>query len=426
MIVLFINFLAYLIWTICVYKKYKQLDAYFLLVLMMTIVALLGYLTVATGIYYETFSIKSSTRLDFEPYIYCFIVYFMLFFPLRNMKKKQYEGDFLFGKIGLLFIRFWTIFYTFFALLKMSEVMGAMVMGLGNAYEARHIEGESLYKYNNFILDWIVNGYGLFFYNASYPVILYCAFKGYAQKIFTYNKSLYLILLALLPSFLIGISAGSRGAIFMYVICNFFLVVMFWQLSPKRLKITIKKISFLFFCVLALLSLLITIQRLGNSKDGMTSILRYFGESFPNLGYLMYDRVLVHPMGIRFFPEIMWGDNPPWFSTDDSYLYWYRITGVPVISFKTFFGDFYIEFGLNVTFVLVLIIYLIISFIVQKRFSIITLPIVFLYMRMCSQSFAGYTLVNHVSVFQIEITLLFMIFLYLLKRIYVSSLICRK
>ena len=167
--------------------------------------------------------------------------------------------------------------------------------------------------------------------------------------------------------------------------------------------------------------MLITIQRLGDSTEGGNSILRYFGESFPNLGYIMYDQVIVHPMGIRFYPEFLWGNNPPWSSTDDSYEYWGNITGVPVINFKTFFGDLYIEFGLVLTFVLVGLLFLIISYITQKKFSVITLPIVFLYMRMCSQSFAGYTLVNHSSVFQFEVTFLFMVLLFILKRLDVNK-----
>ena len=120
---------------------------------MMIVVAFLGYYTVATDIYYETFHINNSTQLSYEPYIYCFIVYFLLFFPLRNLKFAENEGDFLFGKNGRLFIRYWVIFYTFFTLLKMYEAMGGLAMGLGNVYEARHIDGESLYRYDNLFLD---------------------------------------------------------------------------------------------------------------------------------------------------------------------------------------------------------------------------------------------------------------------------------
>lgn len=388
---------------------------------MICIVAFLGFYTVATDIYYETFHINKNTKLLYEPYVYCFISYFLLFYPLRNLNIKRLDVNFMFKKYGKMFVMIWTLFYTFFTLLKVYETIGGLALGLGASYEARHIDGDTLFRYNNYFFDYIVNGYGLMFYNASYPIILLYAILGFAQNKLRYKFSLYLILICILPAFLIGISSGSRGYLFMFVMCDIFLLSLFWPGIPSSLKMSLKKYSLIIAMVLVSISLIITIERLGDSKDGGVSILRYFGESFPNLGYLMYDQVAIHPMGIRFYPEILWGNNPPWFSTDDSYQYWGRITGVPVISFKTFFGDFYIEFGLEITILLLILLYILISYVIRKRFSIITLPIVFLYMRMCSQSFAGFTLVNHTSIFQLEITLLLMIILIILKRLSVRT-----
>ena len=409
--ILFLNFLAYFIWAVYTYRRYRHLNVYFLLILMISVIAFLGLFTVMNGIYYDTFLIKSSTKLKIEPYFYCFIFYF---FPLRNIHIDSKSLDFLFNRNGRSFVNSWIIFYTFYTLLKLYETSSTLVFGLGNAYEARHIDGDVLFFYDNIFLDKILNGYGYFLYNASYPVLLLYAFGAYKQRKIGKLKANYLLFLSLAPSFLTGLNEGSRGSLFAAILCNAFLLTLYWAFISNKIKETIKRYSIIIFAAITAVTLIITIQRTSSSESG-SSILRYFGESFPNLGYNMYDKVSIHPMGLRFFPEIVWGDNPPWVSTDDSYHYWENITGVPVINFKTFFGDLYIEFGLELAFIIIILMFLVMSFITYEKVRVVFVPILFYYLQMCSQSFAGFNKTGHLNVFQLEIVLLFSLLLYLIK-----------
>ena len=49
--VLFVNFLAYMLWARYAYKKFGAINIYFILVLMITSIAFLGILTVCNGVY---------------------------------------------------------------------------------------------------------------------------------------------------------------------------------------------------------------------------------------------------------------------------------------------------------------------------------------------------------------------------------------
>lgn len=414
--VLFVNFLAYMLWARYAYKKFGAINIYFILVLMITSIAFLGILTVFNGVYYDTFGVRNTTKLSYEPYILCFIVYFILFFPLRNLHLQldNRSVGFLFGKKFRLFVVGWTVFYTFYLALLCSEFLQSLVGGLGNAYEARHMEGEVLYQYDSVFISYIVKGYGFFIYSASSPVLLLYAVIG--QKISKISKSFagYIAILCLLPSPLSSISQGSRGALFADMICYSFYASLLWNLFSKPIKRLIIRYAIIVLSLMLVISLIITIQRVGG-KDSGSSILRYFGEPFPNLGYNMYGQVRLHPMGLRFFPEVVFGDNPPWDSTDESYRYWEGITGVPVINFKTFFGDLYIEFGSILAVVIPLVMCLAMKLIIRKRLSVLALPIVYYYIQICSQSFAGFNKTGHFSVFQFEIVLIFTFCLYILN-----------
>ncbi len=416
--VLFVNFLAYMLWARYAYKKFGAINIYFILVLMITCIAFLGILTVFNGVYYDTFGVRNTTKLSYEPYILCFIVYFILFFPLRNLQLQidNRSLGFLFGKKFHLFVVGWTVFYTFYLALLCSELLQSLVGGLGNAYEMRHMEGDALYQYDSMFISYIVKGYGFFIYSASSPVLLLYAVIGLRAKKLSKSFAGYLAVLCLLPSLFSSISQGSRGALFADMICYFFYASLFWTIFSKSVKRLVIRYTIIALSLMLVISLIITIQRVGD-KDSGSSILRYFGESFPNLGYNMYNQVQFHPMGIRFFPEVVYGDNPPWDSTDESYRYWGDITGVPVINFKTFFGDLYIEFGQILAVVIPLVMCLVMKLIIRRRLSVIVLPIVYYYIQMCSQSFAGFNKTGHFSVFQFEIVLIFSLCLYTLKLI---------
>lgn len=113
---LLINFFAYLIWLLITIKKEKRLTSYSLLVAMYTVIAFLGYYTVKTGIYYDTFGYYNLNSLQTEPYIYAFIGYFILFLPFYKIRSKLENVSFIFNKDTKVFVNFWIIIYILYTI----------------------------------------------------------------------------------------------------------------------------------------------------------------------------------------------------------------------------------------------------------------------------------------------------------------------
>jgi oligosaccharide repeat unit polymerase len=135
--------------------------------------------------------------------------------------------------------------------------------------------------------------------------------------------------------------------------------------------------------------------------------LRYFGESFPNLGFLFWEKVARHPMGERLFPNFFIDNERLLYnSVDESYQYWMGITGVPVLNFKTYFGDLYIEFGIIGAFIFVVVSFILMKLFFNRKVTIYSLPILYYYFQLCVFAFAGFTKGGHTSFFQLSIVVL--------------------
>ena len=150
--ILFINFIAYLSWLLFTWLKDKKVTVYLLLVSFFTFIAFMGFFTVLTGIYQDTFGDFGLKRLKIEPYIYCFITYVILLYPFRHLEIDFSNNDFLFSHYMKVFVNIWVIFFTIYTALRLGEAISSISSGLGEAYENRHINGESLFVYHNVFL----------------------------------------------------------------------------------------------------------------------------------------------------------------------------------------------------------------------------------------------------------------------------------
>ena len=153
-----------------------------------------------------------------------------------------------------------------------------------------------------------------------------------------------------MPAILGALARGSKGSLF-FVAWDmmFFYIICAQLISPK-----VKKGIVLSGAIVILLLLLgsTAIQSGRNDlRGGKTSVeevfIRYLGESMPNVGWEVYDKVKWHPNGRRFYPEFFGseGDKSK-LSHEDWHYYWGAKIGVPVEKFHTFWGDSYMEFGL--------------------------------------------------------------------------------
>ena len=406
---LLINFFAYLIWLLITIKKEKRLTSYSLLIAMYTVIAFLGYYTVKTGIYYNTFGYYSPNTLQAEPYIYAFIGYFILFLPFYKIRSNIDKVSFIFNKDTKVFVNFWIIIYILYTILKLSEAVIAVSTGLADMYEARHIEGVQLFTYDPIIDKF--NGYSSFFLTASTPFMMLYSLLGIANKKVTTFKGVLIICLCFLPELFGDIGMGSRGAMFMTLLCFLFFVFLFAKQLPRRFIKNIFIIIVSFAVVVLVYSWAITVGRMGSS-GGMESIFRYFGESFPNLGWTIWGNATYHPMGERFFPTL-WGNKlVTSMSVDEAYQYWSTMTGVPVLNFKTYYGDLYVEFGEYGAFVFLMLtsipIYL---YFKRKGVTIFNFSYLYLYFQLCVFAFSGYTKTDWGFIFQLIITTSFVVFL---------------
>jgi len=179
-----------------------------------------------------------------------------------------------------------------------------------------------------------------------------------------------------------GMSGNRGGIVFAFASLAFF-IMFFWPKISAKLKRTIV-IGGLAMIVLGGAYLAaISFSRAGDdSEKAVESAIRYFGETFPNLGWNIWAIDGNHLEGMRMYPLLydLFGGSLPQFDADGigGLQYHYEIISRwPILIFKTFFGDLYVEFGPVIPFVIV-ILYLFMAHAMQKALknSIFSLLIV--------------------------------------------------
>lgn len=406
--ILLINTLLYTFWFLISFKRDGKITVYSFLVLFYLCISLIGIYSVNNQIYYNTFGFYPLSKLSIEPYIYCFITYFILFLPFYKVKVNIKNVDFIFTQKTKKIVSCWIIIYVLYTLLKLSEAIISISLGLAATYEARHNEGVTLFEYNPILAKF--NGYAYFFLQATLPFIMLYALFGVKKKYISSRMSMILIVLCFLPSFLESLGMGSRGGMFMTFFCFLFFFIMLYDQLSKKFIHTIYTFTILFISCILVYSWAITVDRVGHAS-GLDSIIRYFGEAFPNLGWTVWDNAVYHPMGERFFPNFFnsYVEN---LSVSDAYLYWQQVTGVPVLNFKTYFGDLYVEFGTIGAFIFLFLTSIPIWLYYKKKgITIFNIGYLYFYFQLCVFAFSGFTKTGWNSIFQLIIISLFVLYL---------------
>ena len=344
------------------------------------------------------FGNKSNESLSPIPYCLCFITYFILFIPFRKLSK---DVKLIMPQINWLdgFMSVWIVVMFAYCILKFYEASISLSMGFGEVYELRHMEGETIFDYSgNTILKRLRN-IGVILQECTVPIVmLYSIYSlrngGNKFRLF------FLIILCFLPNILDGIGLASRGNIFSVFVKILFFVVLFKNYVTRKTKKYIVIMGLIGTFIMVSYSIIITESRLEdkNSETPIASIERYFGESFPNLGYSFWDKVHYHPMGERLFPESYGYSRKERFdSTRDYHLFWGNKTKVPILNFKTFFGDLYIEFSVIGALIFVSIFALLFRFIMGGKVTYYNIGVAYMYFQICSMGFAGVTKLSGLS-----------------------------
>lgn len=386
---LVLNFALYFITFLFEYRK-EKITLYTFLLLEYSVISLMGLYSFYTGIYENIFGPKNIDSLSIIPYVLCYLFFLIFFKPLSKLRIKDINIPNT--RIINKFINFWFLIIILYTGLKLSECIVALSTGMGQMYEDRHINGETLFDYSGNILLRRINSIGAVLINTTIPlVIVYCI--SIINKKSASLKTYIMIILCFIPLLLQGISFGSRGIMFGVFIKMVFYYIVLKDYISKKIKRYIFLLGVSITLIMLFYSLIITYERFGNDQNAFSGIARYFGECFPNLGFIFWDNVKEHPMGERLFPDILDVDLTRfWFSVDSMYAYWWNRTGVPVLNFKTLFGDMYIEFGVIGAFIFAIIM----NRIMNKVIYLKTVPYYFLsycaiYFQIAAIGFAGLT-----------------------------------
>lgn len=359
MSVLFCNFCMYFAYTVFSLKKWKHATFHNLVAAWFAIIAFLGYYVVYSGDYQNIYG--TILKFPLEPYIFAFVAFLIFIWPFRSLRvqiDKTRISEVLKNRKFERFIYIILCILFLYTIVLFNSALFTLQFEGKEAYESLHTDGKTLYQYNfieSFIIGISVNIYSLFA-----PVILLYSFWGlilenYRKKHFYY----FSIILILLTTFLKNIAGGARGGIFFFSITTLFMVLPFYRSFPLKVQKRITSIG-LYIGVLFILYVIgQTISRFGQggAETPIGSILRYLGEPFPNLGNVYWEKVNVHPFGARMFPFIFQHGSALGTadSLSDSHSIWEWITGVPILVYKTIYGDFYVEFGKWLAFVPIIV-----------------------------------------------------------------------
>ena len=356
--ILTINLLLYVVMAY-LYGRQSKMSFSFILSSYYVIIAALGLFIVQNGIYENVYFLRKNQMFSIIPYICCLICLAILICPFKNLSYTRIRFEEIpYNKSTEFIINIWIVNILLYLLLKFSQAIIASALGYDTIYTLTAVDGEgSSFFYGNNLLLQKFNNFNVNLYHSFTPFVMCYALYGRVTHKLSSQRVYFIILLIFIVQVLSALANGSRGNLF-FTIWSF---VFYYILFFKHLDIKDKKIitkSFLCFFLLVLIySIKISISRVSSSNSELPfeNILRYFGEAYPNLGNLFWNNVDNHPWGTRLFPYIF-GDKYTALSVQDGYSFWRNYTGVPVLNFKTLYGDLYIEFGPIIPFIIVSII----------------------------------------------------------------------
>lgn len=349
--VLFVNLVIFVLTALLVLLKHR-VSVYSFLWFYYAVFATMGFFVVVSGVYDERFfNINYNNNLTLFPYLCNFFCIFLLLRPFKyvGIDNSFYDIDKInVNNINKL-VNVLCVFFTFYLLIKLGTLGEYSKYSLLERREMS-IAGESVIdRDRNFVLWLVLYVYELL-HTAIFPFLLVLVIVYYDREIINKKKMGYVILLYFLPPFLSFLLTSNRSGLFWLVMNTTFYFFLFFHIMSKELKKTLSRVALSIMIPIAILLALITQVRYENSNTSAeTGLLSYFGESFPNLGTVIYDQVASHTYGMRLFPDYVQLITGYSIKADGGlagyHEFWEKYTGVEIPFFKTLFGDLYVEFG---------------------------------------------------------------------------------
>lgn len=409
-VLLFIFFLSFVFLLFRYWKKKKTFDAGALLIVIFGVCAL------ATVVSYRPRLVETSF---FIPLVYLFIALFLSFKPIMEIKPTT---EIVFPKRGLIELLSWVfVVCSFWGMATSStNVFDGLVQVVTD-------ESYGLDTYNNMLSN--VEGGGHVIRNL--PMVIMNLMYSFAALMFfihlTYEKPNKWLVVLLGFTLLYGaikyLSIGERGGLInrsLIVLVSYFAIK---QYIPEKLNKKIRILGIILGLLVTIPFMALTNSRFGDTEQGSTnSIYNYAGQ-----GTINFCRYALDDNGIRY------GDR--------TVSLFKRMIGIPGVPhnflerrdkyphlkindevFSTFVGDFAIDFGPIIAFLLILIVSTVLLRIVRRyRQQILFHNFILLHLSMC-------IIAQGASLFQYSdtgnLTILFYIFMYLYfknSNVYVSQ-----
>lgn len=384
--VLLFNFSLYLFYTLWGFKKCPYLTVHNLISTWFSFISLMGVVTVYYGYYQAVFG--ELKVLELEPYLWCFLCFLFLMLPLRKLNYKNIQILEITSLSTNRFIKF--TYFPFIVLLVYTIVyipdviLALSMQDIADVYKNQRVGGEDLYNRGAFAqaIIWI----GRKFYNWFWAILAFYSLY-HLNKTKEKNKYfLFLLIVAVAPYFLRTISTGGRGGfVFFSIQIVAVLLPLYYYLRPAfKKKIFLSIVIFLSVGWMYVISMTVARSQNSTYETPFTSILRYFGEPYPNLGNNIWGHVNNHLMGRRMFPELF-GFSNSGNTQYENFGAWQSYSGIATLNYKTIFGDFYLEFGTLIAVSVIALIGLLMNFYLRKgKLYFHQIPLYAYYVTICS------------------------------------------
>ncbi|MFZ4262523.1 O-antigen polymerase [Sphingobacterium sp. HJSM2_6] len=351
------NCLIYLVSFIFLLKN-RGFDATSYIFLLWAISSFFSILYFNSSIYFIT---KSSITLF--PFLYIFVCYLVFNLPLLNFKSNsiiKIYGNPIILK-SLIYVTAITSILPFIENL-LHIFLSGNTMNLSDNYEDRSNSDFDARAHMSFIGSKL-NSITLFLNHISPILLFYFLSKVKKWDFFIVLITIGLIFSTFNPS-LFKFNLGSRTS----SIQDLFYIGFVYLIFKNQLSISVRRFALIFISILVFVLLLgvflITVGRFEDSDFSLIEWLyRYSGESFTNFnGDLWNSKKTLN--GLNSFSNIFSGEDRNVFSLDQK-------MGIRMFVFYTFIGDLVADFGLIITFLIILFF----SLVLINRFSNNYLPI---------------------------------------------------
>lgn len=339
----------------------------------------MGWFTFTIGIYQDTFGYRNPEQLSIIPYIFSYFMFLLLLKPFDTkihteiltvrFSNRRIEMMIYFLSVSLILTLFVQLY------MNISSFSFAVLDDYGEMYRERST-GDVTREFSSPILNFVYDK-SIAIGRILLPIVyslLFMAIVGNRRK---KKLKIGLVILITVEIILTKLVNANRGGMFFSTMTLTFFVATFYNSFIPKIKRLVWILFGSGFVVLSIIISIVSVSRFdGDSVESSNQTLRYFGEPFPNLGYNIWGKEIRHPGGIRFFPstsESLGLFKKQEFSGRNSkFNYWERYVGIPMLNFKTIFGDLYIEFGVIGAFLFLSIGYFTMMFLIRRNKGIVS------------------------------------------------------